>query len=304
MKRILVVYYTQSGQLKQIIDSILSPISSDNEYQIDFECLQPDPEYPFPWGKHFFSFFPESVKGIPCKLKPFRFNPESEYDLVILGYQSWYLSPSIPIWSFLQTEKAAEILKAKKVLTIIGARNMWICSQEIIARKLKDLKARLVGNIVLTDQSSNYISSITIIRWLIKGKKSATLLLPEAGVSNKDITNASIFGNTIRNTLINNSWDNLQSKLINDKAVSVKYHLLKIEKNARKIFDKFAGYVLKKGQAGDPRRKRRLVVFKYYLLFMIFVVSPFASLIFKTVRVIFYQRINKIILYYSDIALK
>ena len=304
MKKILVIYYTQSGQLKHIIDSVLSPMSNDNEYQIDFESLQPDPEFPFPWGNHFFSFFPESVKGIPCKLKPFHFNPQTEYDLVILGYQSWYLSPSIPIWSFLQTEQAAELLKAKKVLTIIGARNMWICSQEIIAGKLKDLKARLVGNIVLTDHSSNYISSITIIRWLVNGKKNATLLLPEAGVSNKDIANASMFGNTIRDTLLNNSWDNLQTRLINDKAVSVKYHLLKIEKNARKIFDKFAGYVLKKGQAGDPRRKKRLVVFKYYLLFMIFVVSPFASLIFRIARVILYQRTNKKILYYSGIAMK
>ena len=304
MKRILVLYYTQSGQLKQIIDSVLSSLVDHNKYKIDYECLNPDPDYPFPWGKQFFDCFPESVKGIPCNLKSFKFNSETDYDLIILGYQPWYLSPSIPIWSFLNSKKAETILKDKKVITIIGARNMWICSQEIIARRLMDLKANLIGNIVLTDHSSNYISAFNIIRWLIKGNKNPTLLLPEAGVSKKYISNASVFGSIIHETLLKNDWENLQTRLINNKALSVKYHLLKIEKNARKIFDKFASYILKKGQAGDPERKMRILAFKYYLLFMIFVVSPFASLVFMILRIIFYRRINKIILYYSGISFK
>ena len=178
---------------------------------------------------------------------------------------------------------------------------MWICSQEIIAVRLREMNAKLAGNIVLGDRHSNYISAITIIRWLVEGKKNPTLLLPEAGVSKKDIANASAFGITILNVLQNNTWDKLQAQLIENRAVLVKYHLLKIEKNARKIFDKFASYILKKGSVGDPRRKNRLKLFKYYLLFMIFIVSPFASLIFKTLRLIFYLETNKIILYYSSV---
>ena len=74
-----------------------------------------------------------------------------------------------------------------------------------------------------------------------------------------------------------------------------------MEKNARKIFDKFAGYVLKKGQANDPKRTRRIGVFKAYLLFVIFVVSPFASLIFTITRLMFLRKTTRKILYYSGV---
>jgi hypothetical protein len=298
MKNILVLYYTQSGQIKDIIDSILLPIERGNDVTIDYELIRPVQDYPFPWKDKFFTCFPESVKGIPCKLKPVSYDTEKDYDLVVFAYQPWYLSPSIPAWSFLESEYAEKLLKDKKVITIIGARNMWICSQEIVARKLKKLKANLVGNIVLTDKSPNYISAITIIRWLIKGNKSSSLLLPEAGVLKKDITEASVFGELICDTLKKNEWEDLQDKLFNARAVEVKYHLLKMERNARKIFNKFAGYILK-GSAESQKRKNRIKLFKYYLLFMIFVISPLASLIFKIQRILFYRRTNKKILYYS-----
>ena len=65
MKKILVVYYSQTGQLKRIVDSILSPVES--QVEITYEELKPVPAFPFPWnGMPFFQAFPESVKEIPC----------------------------------------------------------------------------------------------------------------------------------------------------------------------------------------------------------------------------------------------
>ena len=304
MKNILVFYYTQSGQIKEIADSVLSPIEKTEGINIEYIVIQPVEEYPFPWGNKFFNYFPETVKGIPSKLKPISIDEKKNYDLIILAYQPWYLSPSIPIWSFLESREATVILKNKKVITIIGARNMWICSQEILVKKLHELNAKLVGNIALVDRNPNYISAINIIRWLIKGDKKPTIILPEAGVSKKDISNSSVYGKVILNVLIKNDWSNLQNELLKVKAVSVKYHLLKMEQNARKIFDKFASYVLKKGSAGDSGRRKRIRIFKIYLLFVIFVISPFASLIFVILRLLFYRQTNKKILYYSGVEIK
>jgi hypothetical protein len=303
MKRILVIYYTQSGQLKKIIDSILRPMIDMAGFQIDYECLQPDPEYPFPWGKQFFDCFPESVKGIPCKLRPFNFNPETKYDLIILGYQPWYLSPSIPTTAFLKSAEAIELLQNRNVVTIIGARNMWTRSQEIIKTHLLELKAKLVGNIVLVDRTNNYVAGITIIRWLSKGIKGPSILLPEAGVSEKDIKKAAIFGSIISKTIKKSEYENLQNQLILDKAVSIKYHLTCLEKNARKIFDIFADYILKKGDSYELKRKGRIQHFKIYLLFVFFVLSPFFSFIFIIKRWILYPIAQKEIDYYKNIKL-
>ena len=97
MKRVLVVYYTQSGQLKEIIDSVLSPLT---EVTIDFLPIDTAEPFPFPWtDEAFFGAFPESYLQIPQPLKPFQV-AHTDYDLVILGYQVWYLSPSIPFNSF------------------------------------------------------------------------------------------------------------------------------------------------------------------------------------------------------------
>ncbi len=303
MKRILVIYYTQSGQLKQIIDSILSPMVDDNDFQIDFECLQPQPDYPFPWGKQFFDCFPESVKGIPCKLKPFGFNPENKYDLVVLGYQPWYLSPSIPISAFLKSREAKILLKDKKLVTIIGARNMWTRSQEIIKKHLSDLGAKLIGNIVLADRTNNYIAGITIIKWLSRGIKGPSILLPEAGISAKDIKNAAKFGTLLSVAIKNNDLENLQNQLILHNAVWIKYHLTCLEKNARKIFDIFADYILKKGDVTEPKRKSRIQLFKIYLLFVFFVLSPVFSFIFMVKRWVLYPIAQKEINYYKNTKL-
>lgn len=304
MKNILVVYYTQSGQTKDIVDSIFLTLKETKDIKIHYESIKPKKEFPYPWGGKFFNCFPESVKGIPCELEAFSNRKDIDYDLVVLAYQPWYLSPSIPVWSFLNSEDAKSLFRNKKVITIIGARNMWICSQEIVVKKLIELKAKLRGNIVLTDRTSNYISVINIIRWLIAGKKGPTMLLPEAGVVKKDIVAAARFGTIIQETIRENDWENLQNKLLEEHAVKVKYHIFKIEKNARKIFDKFAGYVLKKGQADDPKRNKRIRVFKFYLLFTIFVVFPFVSFIFMVVKILFPGRTNKKILYYSSIDIE
>ncbi len=191
---ILVIYYSQTGQLKQIIDHILQPIHQLCD--IEIAEIQPRIPFPFPWTSDvFFDCMPESVQQIPEEILPLSIS-NKHFDLVILGYQPWFLSPSIPCTSFLQSQYAS-ILKNQNVLTVIGSRNMWLNAQEKVKQKLIDLNANLVGNIVLFDRSPNLLSILTIIRWSFKGQKEAIKYMLEAGVQKKDIQNASRFGNII-----------------------------------------------------------------------------------------------------------
>lgn len=301
MSKILVVYYSQSGQLTRIVNNVLSPLIKNENISIDFEEIEPVPAYPFPWGAAFFECFPESVKCIPCQLKPFKFNPSTNYDMVIIALQSWYLSPSIPINSFLQSAEASVLLKNKKVITLYGVRNMWTNSQEIVKKRLNEIGAELVGNIVLCDKNNNYIAGYTITRWLVFGKKEATWLLPEAGVSNDTISSASKFGEIILESFLSKKYDQLQSNLIKAGAVPIKYHLICIELTARKIFNKFAHFILNKGNAGNPARGPRIKLFKYYLFFVFFTLQPFVASIFILKRYILYRAVNRKIKYYKDI---
>jgi len=302
--RVLVVYYTQSGQLKEIIDSVVAPLTPDSNIVVDYEELRPVSDYPFPWADAFFDCFPECVMDIPCALHPFSFDPETEYDLIILACQSWFLSPSIPVASFLKTTEAQKLLRGRRVVTLHGIRNMWVSAQEIIRQKLFAAGARLVGNIVLADRHNNWIAAITIVRWLVHGKRGPTGILPRAGVSDADIKNASRFGEILLDSIKKNSYDDLQQKLVAAGAVRVKFDLLLIERNARKIFVKFARNVLHRSTISAEKRSAGVSIFKGYLLFALFLLSPIVSVIFTIAGLLIYPVARKLIKYYQGILLK
>ena len=302
--KVLVFYYSQSGQMKNILDHLLQPLQSGGT-DLYFAEIRPDPPYPFPWtSDQFFDSFPESFTGIPCQLEGMILPPPEDFDLVVLGYSPWYLSPSIPIHAFLQSETASRYLKGKKVITVIGSRNMWLQAQEKVKRYLRSCAAELAGNIALYDKAPNLVSVLTIIRWLIKGKKEAGRILPAAGVRPADIENSRIFGEIILRHLQSGDWNSLQDSLIQAGAVNVKPNLVLFERNGSKIFRMWSSRILKKGPAGDPRRRPAHRLFKIYLLIVLFVVSPLANVVYAPMKLLMRKKIAADRHYFSHNGLK
>jgi hypothetical protein len=295
MKQVLVLYYSQTGQLKEIVDSVLMDVASDAEVQIVYKEYEPSTPYPFPWtSEAFFDAFPESVKSIPCVMKPVEGINNADFDLIIFAYQPWYLSPSIPSISFLKTPQAAKLFNGKPVITIIGSRNMWIQSQQVIKSQIKDIGGKLCGNIVLFDRNNNLISVITIIKWLFSGiKKFNNRWLPDAGVSDKDIQDSSKYGKVILNAIKNNEYNSLQEQLLMKGAVEIKPDLMFIENNGKRIFGIWASIILNKSKKSLKSRRKWLIYFKYYLFFVIYAVSPIATLFFYLTYFFRFAKIKK-----------
>ncbi|MBU2652014.1 MAG: dialkylresorcinol condensing enzyme DarA [Bacteroidetes bacterium] len=299
MKHILVIFFTQSGQLKEIADRVLSAFPED-EVKADFFPIREANPYPFPWSQEsFFDAFPESVQGIPCEIRPLRIDPTKKYDLVILAYQVWFLSPSIPFWSFLMSDKAREIIHDKPVITLLGVRNMWIMAHEKVKSRIQELGGKHVGNIVLQDRHQNLVSVITIVHWIYTARKERFGIFPPAGVSEKDIRESDRFGEIILPYLRQGEYKGMQRELVSKGAVRIIPDLMSIEKKAIHIFGAWARFVLKKGKAGDPARKFRLSLFRIYLFTVIYLVSPIASLIFYLTWIFAFRKIKRNIRYYK-----
>ncbi len=281
-KKVLVIYYSQTGQLREIVNSVIAPLKASSEVTLTIEEIKPVTPFPYPWtSDEFFQAMPESVRGISCELHPLSLNGQEAFDLVIIAWQPWYLSPSIPIHSFFQHETAKKLLAGKPVITLIGSRNMWIMAHERIREYLKSLQAKPVGKIVLFDRAPNLLGVISIIRWLLTGSKERYLgIIPAAGVSDEDIKNSSKFGEIILNSIRNNDLEQLQSSLVKAGAVDVLPSLVMLEKRGKIFFRLWAAFILKKGDYGDPARIMRVRLFKYYLLIVLYVVSPFASFLY------------------------
>ncbi len=303
MKNILVVYYSQSGQLKSVVNSVIDGLIQNTDIHIDYETIKPSKAYPFPWGEYFFDVFPDCVEESGCKLDPFSIDFTKNYDLIIVGCQSWFLSPSIPVTAFFKHPEIKEFLKGKNILTIHGARNMCFSAQESIKQFITTAKANLVGNIVLGDTNPNYISAITIIKWLVYGNKGPYKLLPNAGISNKTISEAKRFSPAIEKFLDAPNHFSLQKELIQLGAVKIKFPVLMTELNAKKIFRKFSKYVSKPTIYSKEWHKR-IKVFRAYLLFALFGLSPIAMLVFNTIHLLFRFKTKKTIQYYQGIELK
>ncbi|MBP8264462.1 MAG: dialkylresorcinol condensing enzyme, partial [Pseudomonas sp.] len=148
MRQVLIVHFSQTGQLDRLAQSICAPLQQQADIQLDFLPLQPAQPYPFPWPfLDFFRIFPETVLMRPQPLLPLAVDASKRYDLVILAYQVWFLSPSQPMTAFLASPEAAQLLKGTPVVTLIGCRNMWLMAQEKVKNRLTELGARLVDNI-------------------------------------------------------------------------------------------------------------------------------------------------------------
>jgi len=207
MKRILVVHYSQTGQLERVVHSFSSPFENRSDVSVDYLVLKPERPYPFPWPIiGFFDQFPECVRLDPPKLQPFGLSEEAlaqGYDLIVLGYQPWYLSPSPPTTAFLKSPEAARLLRGTPVVTVIGCRNMWIMGQEAVRNMITAVGGRLVGNVALVDQGSPYETFITTPVWLLTGYKSIfPRLFTPAGISEKDISGVSRFGQQVLDGLL------------------------------------------------------------------------------------------------------
>ncbi len=306
MKKVLVVYFSQTGQLIEIVQSILSPLEKSQEVSLVFEELRPRKEFPFPWtSQQFCDVFPESFLEIPCELEPFGFNADEDFDLIVLAYTIWYMSPSIPITAFLKSPEAQKVIKGRPVVTVIGCRNMWLLAQEKVKTRIYDMGGQIAGNIVLMDKALNLIGIVTITHWMFSGKKDRCLkIFPRPGVSEKDIKEARRFGRIILKELSKDKIDIDQTVLNEHGAICVLPSYIIFEKRIQKIFKIWSNFILQKGGPGDPERKFRVRLFFYYLLLAIFLIAPLATLVSFVARVINRKKIKEAVEYFSQNSLK
>jgi hypothetical protein len=271
--KVLVIHFSQTGQLTEILKNITSEIES-SEITLEHIRCETKSEYAFPWStEQFYDAMPGSVLHTGCEIKSFS-PKESKYDLVIFGYQPWYLNPSIPSMGILKTDALKKIINNTPVITVIGARNMWINAQDVVSKKIQDAGGKLVGNIPLVDKSPNVLSAVSIVHWMLSGQKSKKWgIFPKPGISQEDIDNSGDFGRIIKSSIENNTLPSLQNELLKTNKINIKWTIVFIESRAKKLFQIWAKLVIKNGTT-PAKRRRWLVFYRIYLVFVLYILSP------------------------------
>jgi hypothetical protein len=309
VRKILVVSYSQTGQLTKIVDSIIDPLLNDEKIQVDTLTITPKVKYPFPWS--FFKFFqvmPESVYMKKIDLEALVINEathdfnttEKPYDLIILSYQVWFLSPSLPISGFLQSEQAKILFNNTPVMTVLGCRGMWLTAQEKMKSLLTKLNANLVDNIVLTDECGAGFSFLATPLWMLTGKKKPLSWVPPAGVSEYDIAQAQRFGIALSKRLHADTKKISTPIMKNLAAVKVNEKLIFSEKIGHRSFKVWGKLLMMLGPQNSLRRYAGLCFYFIFLLALIVTVVPITALIIKLITPLFKKKIAKQKAYYAQ----
>lgn len=294
MRQVLIVHFSQTGQLDRLAQSVCEPLQQCSDIQLDYLQLQPAQPYPFPWPfLEFFRIFPETVLMRPQPLLPLAVDASKRYDLVILAYQVWFLSPSQPMTAFLASPEAAQLLKGTPVVTLIGCRNMWLMAQEKVKNRLTELGARLVDNIALTDACGTAASFLATPLWLFTGRQKSYSWVPRAGIDEAEIVAASRFGVAMAQRLTADRLPIEQPMLSGLGAVKIDEKLIASEKVGNRSFQLWSRLLAALGPQQSRRRGAGLVVYILFLLCLIVTVVPLSALLKKLLAPLLKERTQR-----------
>jgi hypothetical protein len=307
MKKILVLYYTQTGQLLNALHATFRNLESDSRFEVTYVAIEPQTPYPYPWSyMEFWDAFPETYQGVPCPLKPLPPEAFATYDLVVIGYQPWFLSVCRPVDSFLQTADAKKILAGKPVVTLLACRNMWVNAQEKMKLRLKDTEAALVGNITYVDRSGNLTSLVSVLAYTLGGIKGKFMgVFPKFGVPDEELQKeAWKFGDIVGDCVKSGELSGMQQRLVAAGAVKIKPNLLIMEGRGKKLFPLYAKFITRKGYPGSRSRRTRVRIFGIVLPTLILILSPLITITSRLTPLILPGRFRKAIEYHSGVSMK
>lgn len=262
MKNAVVVYYSQTGQLKQILYNFIKPWRE--KYNIDFiEITCEEYTFPLSWH-HFFDTFPESVLKIPCEIT-YQIK-KKDYDLVILGFQPWFVHTSIPFYSFMIANDTAELINNREVVLVMDSRNSWRNCLKEVEEQVQKYNGSIRGKYVFRDTAKNIPSLISLFIWLFTGKKKQfNKKLPMPGIDPHIMNKASTYGRLALNSLDDSKTKYVLVPHVGEEFTSIGYERYAIDK-----YKKWAVFVRSNNKL---LRRLKLILFELWVLFTIIFLS-------------------------------
>jgi hypothetical protein len=279
VKNVLVIDYSQTGQLSEVSAQVVAPLRAAG-HSVHVETLLPETPFPWPWPiVDFVDAFPECVQLDAPPLKPLSISADQPFDLVILTYQVWYLSPALPMTAFLKSPEGQRLIKGKPVITLVACRNMWLSAQETMKQLIAEAGGMLRDHLAFTDQGHALATFITTPRWVLTGKRNRFLGLPPAGVAPEEIRGASRFGRALADALDCDAEKSAAPMLTGLRAATVNPRLALSERAAHRAFKVWSKLIRLFGKRGQWRRRPILLVFALYLITLVLTVVPLSLLL-------------------------
>jgi hypothetical protein len=279
MKRILVIYYSQSGDVANVVDHFVRGLH-DARLEVVTRQIQPAQAYPYPWRTplRLFDVFPECILGLPPEIEPVVVEPGEPFDLVVVAYQVWFLAPSLPIQAFLKSSYARP-LRDTPVVTISVSRNLWHMASETMKRLLAESGAVHIDNVVVTHAGPPWTTFISVLRGVLWGRKDRLWgIFPSGEIAPRDLERMARLGRTVAEKLVELDGPPRQSLLAGMPTAQVLRRYLIPECIAWYFYRAWARGILWAGARGRWARTLATAACMLFVLLLVLVALPLGLL--------------------------
>lgn len=264
MKRGLILFYSQTGQTQAALQQFAAGLAPS--YHLDWYNLATEENIAFPWTmSRFFRTFAKCHFGQRREVLLTGIKIEN-YDLVVLGYQVWFLMPSLPIQNLLQSKKF-QAVAGKPVFSLLTCRNLWYSATREVNEALQKLGARHLAQVILCEKSPPWASFVTTPRWMLTGRKNAFAFFPEAGIAELEFNKLTTLGERM------GGWD-LNSKTMSTFCNLDRFALRFMNWVGFGYFRLFARILRNLAPSEGLWQDSMLVVFRIGLVLLILVILP------------------------------
>ncbi len=176
--RVLFVYYTFTKQALKVTEDMES-VFRDRGWETDRAQIEfTDPRYTkrfevFPLKHRYFDIIrllPAQLRRATGKISIPPNAASGDYDLVVIGSPTWWLTTCMPIRSYLKSPEAAKFLKGRSMAGFVVCRRYWKNNLHTVQKLAEGHGATCVGTTHFAYLGGQVRSLLSLISYLGTGE--------------------------------------------------------------------------------------------------------------------------------------
>jgi hypothetical protein len=209
---VLFVYHTYTQQTLKVVEA-MTGVLRDRGCEVSLAGIEfTDPRYSDRF-KHFpmrhpyrdlFGMIPAEFRGVIGTIRTPAVVTERQYDLVCIGSPTWWLSTSVPIRSFLESEMAGKALSGKQFAVAVLCRRYWRHNLNTVRRLAAERGGLFVDSIHFTYEGGQVRSLLSLLSYLGSGEYRQRYLgvkIPPTNLQPYQLEEARNFANRLADRL-------------------------------------------------------------------------------------------------------
>ncbi|MDH3231344.1 MAG: hypothetical protein OEN55_16250 [Alphaproteobacteria bacterium] len=197
-----ILYFSLTGTGRGGVDSVRDGLESKG-YTVDTIQIKPVETglFRFPFGSalDFVRIGARAVLRVRAKIEPPDLPAAHDYDLIVVGSQTWFVGMSAPIEEVFMDPANHPFFRGRDAAVFVVCRGLWRRSQAMLIRHLEGAGASLVGARAYTHTGREPSRLFSLVAYLAYGETGRPAFLkwflqPRYGLSEADLDELRRFG--------------------------------------------------------------------------------------------------------------